>query len=667
VSTVIRSGSVAFRPRARLLKLIGAELISDEVVAVTELVKNAYDADASRVVISFRNVTTPGGEITVSDDGVGMDLVTVLGVWMEPGATSKGNGACRTDGRRRRVLGEKGVGRFAADKLGRHLELVSRRGGEPAEVRATFDFDLFDSGTEMLGAIRSRWELRPAATIERRGTLLRISGLRTAWTERMFRRLATRLARLCSPFGQLDGFAIRLESDEFPDYAGELAGGFLEQAPYRIEATFDGEDTMEIRLRGEGRSSRAWVDPRPLRCGRVRALIFAFDLETDALARIGPRIEVRAWLREWSGVSVYRDGFRVWPYGEPHDDWLRLDQRRVNNPVVRLSNNQVVSFVEISRDRNPDLRDQTSREGLLHNEAFEDLRRFIHLVLEILEGDRQAIRHPGSDQDRATPPARSISGRNGNGHAPGAVAGGGLPARHAEGWSELAAAGQAAALVSRALLPLAGEIQAGVARIRQDLNGGGGSEAGRLLGRLEEHSRELGQRLEAIVAMHPQFRGSRRTIDVAVELARVRELLRPLLEATGVAMKVSVRGAKLLRVEMRVESFQHLLCILVRNALDWLQGRRRPVIRVTGRPRGDKCEVIVADNGPGIRGRVAGQVFDPLFSSREGGHGMGLAVARALIEVHGGEISALHDRRRGGAAFRILLPRKRARSTVSGR
>src|SRR5262245_40301412 len=93
VSAVIQSGSVAFQPRARLLKLIGAELISDDVVAIVELVKNAYDADASHVVISFRNVTARGGTITVTDDGTGMDLDTVLGVWMEPGATSKADGA----------------------------------------------------------------------------------------------------------------------------------------------------------------------------------------------------------------------------------------------------------------------------------------------------------------------------------------------------------------------------------------------------------------------------------------------------------------------------------------------------------------------------------------------------------------------------------------------
>src|SRR5437879_2954389 len=107
--------------------------------------------------------------------------------------------------------------------------------------------------------------------------------------------------------------------------------------------------------------------------------------EGEALARIGPRLEVRAWLKEWTGVSVYRDGFRVWPYGEPHDDWLRLDQRRVNNPVEHLSNNQILGFIEISRDGNPDLLDQTNREGLFHNQAVEDLRRLVYFVLQVLE------------------------------------------------------------------------------------------------------------------------------------------------------------------------------------------------------------------------------------------------------------------------------------------
>lgn len=654
-----RTGMIAFRPRARLLKLIGAELISDDVVAVTELVKNAYDADARKISIAFRDVTSAGGEIVVTDDGTGMSLDTVLGVWMEPGATSRAEGRRRTARRRRRVLGEKGVGRFACDKLGQHLELITRRADDARETRVLFDWDRFDSATETIGDIRNRWETRIPETIERHGTVLRISGLRAAWTERTFRRLATRLSRLCSPFRDLDDFSIVLESDEFPHYAGELRAEFLDQAPYKIDATHDADGTLLITVNGSPVDPE-WTEQGSLRCGPVKARIFSFDLETEALARIGPRLEVRAWLREWSGISVYRDGFRIWPYGEPHDDWLRLDQRRVNNPVVRLSNNQVVGFVEISADRNADLRDQTNREGLLHNEAFADLRRLMYVVLETLESARQRVRHPS----HVSKPHRRGSTTTVNGHATHAS---GPRTRDLEGWSELAAAGQAAALVSRTLRPLVADVRTNFLRLRDSINGNGTSSSRRLFGRLEALVGDLGARLDVVVGLHPDMATSRRTIDIGVELEVARDLVRPLLEAGGVQMDVALRGTRLLRAEIRPELFQHLVCILVANSLEWLRGRKKGRIRVLARPRGDRCEIIVADNGPGIPPRIASRIFDPLFSAREGGRGMGLAVARAIVELHHGDIAVLHDGRHRGAAFRILLPRKRARSTVPSR
>src|SRR5207244_9734748 len=159
---------------------------------------------------------------------------------------------------------------------------------------------------------------------------------------------------------------------------------FLERAPYNIDVAFNGNDTLRISIDGGPVAIQRWNGPGPLTCGPVRARLYAFDLETEALSKVGPRTETRAWLREWSGVSVYRDGFRVWPYGEPHDDWLRLDQLRVNNPVVRLSNNQIVGVVEITERENPELRDQTNREGLINNAALDDLRRLMVYVIQVL-------------------------------------------------------------------------------------------------------------------------------------------------------------------------------------------------------------------------------------------------------------------------------------------
>src|SRR5207249_4094660 len=108
------------------------------------------------VRVEFHQATTPEGEIVIRDDGEGMDLETLLGVWMEPGATSKSSVNGHLTHLGRRVLGEKGVGRFAVDKLAGRLELVSRAKGSRDEIRAMFDWDDF-GGASMLGDVKARW------------------------------------------------------------------------------------------------------------------------------------------------------------------------------------------------------------------------------------------------------------------------------------------------------------------------------------------------------------------------------------------------------------------------------------------------------------------------------------------------------------------------------
>ena len=200
MTEIIRSGSAPFVPRARILKLLGGELIRDEAMAIIELVKNAHDADASRVRLDFHGVTDEHGEIRIEDDGHGMDIEVLLSSWMQPAASTKSRRDRHYTPGGRRVLGEKGVGRFAVDRLGRYVELVSRRAGTDTEITAKFDWDEFDDETKMLSEVHSSWNERKAAYFSSSGTLLRISELGKPWTERMFRRLCTRLQRLLSPF-----------------------------------------------------------------------------------------------------------------------------------------------------------------------------------------------------------------------------------------------------------------------------------------------------------------------------------------------------------------------------------------------------------------------------------------------------------------------------------
>jgi signal transduction histidine kinase len=495
----------------------------------------------------------------------------------------------------------------------------------------------------------------------------------------MFRRLS----RLLSPFRGKDPFTIRIESDEFPEYSGELRSDPLDRAPYRIEARFDGEQTIAVSL-GNGRPvEHRWNGHGELACGPVRVRLFAFDLEAEALARIGPRMEVRAWLKEWTGVSVYRDGFRIWPYGEPHDDWLRLDQRRVNNPVQHLSNNQVIGFIDVGRDANPDLIDQTNREGLVHNQALEDLRRLVYFVLQILEAERQSIRHPTR---RALPLPGIMSPETPSlpseleelaGRAGGDVGdhlrriGRQLAERFAadeasrkraiEGYSALAAIGQMAVALYSSVPPEVGRIEAELSALRGSLQQSAVPAARESLDRVADAVERVREqvRMMGLVAS-----GDRRgKIDLVAEIHSFQEMIQPQLVLRDARMEIESPRQGVLRIEMRPENFHCLIQILTSNALDWMPSRGERRIRVVLAAREAFCSLTFSDSGPGIPEDIAGRVFEPLFSRKEGGRGMGLTIARNIVESHGGQLYLLQDGRRRGANFRLLLPRKRPRAT----
>jgi signal transduction histidine kinase len=382
-----------------------------------------------------------------------------------------------------------------------------------------------------------------------------------------------------------------------------------------------------------------WNGSGALTCGAVEVRLFAFDLETPAIAKIGPNRDVRAWLKEWTGVSIYRDSFRVWPYGEPHDDWLRLDQRRVNNPTVCLSNNQIIGFVEIGRQTNPELVDQTNREGIIQSRAFDDLRRLVHFVLQQLEQDRLTRRHPVErrPEPRQAPAQASIVDKLTElvGHLPKVQ---GREAQslvrdvreHVEreegnykafvsGYSELAAVGQAVPGILGAIDPLLREVQREVDTLRKLLAGQKSAAVTRSLRTIADGCTGIEKRLQVLSPMQGNHSVRRRAIDVVETLKALVKHFAPLLEERDVTLNIE-EPEGLARAEIRPENLYRVLHILVTNSLDWLQGtkgaqghHRRldhgvglhpPRLRQwPGHPRGNPVEGVRADvHGP--RGRT---------------------------------------------------------------
>jgi len=427
---ILKKGT--FRPRARIMRTLGSELISSETVALIELVKNAYDADATRVTISFSDPLNKGkGGILVADNGHGMTTDTVLNAWMEP-ATDYRKHKRQSEFLNRRVVGEKGIGRFAASKLASSFTMVTRRIHTDVETRVYLDWGDFDDETKYLDQVTLNWEARspedikPGGVLEKLlsfddvvteivdyGTYLNMASLSTDWDGLKLEALRTGLARLISPFrsnqrlNASDEFDIYLKLPErFQQFAGKVSTPETMQFPhYLLKGAVDQEGAYKLTIEISGEepipveNKMPFGSDRKSTCGPFVIELRVWDRDRDALAELGEKFSrsisaVRQDLDELAGINIYRDGFRVLPYGEPQNDWLRLDMRRVQNPTRNLSNNQIVGFISITSEDNPELRDQSNREGIVESQAFDDFQKIIVTIRTELEGRRYLRRHP---------------------------------------------------------------------------------------------------------------------------------------------------------------------------------------------------------------------------------------------------------------------------------
>ena len=414
------------RARSHLLQLLGEELIGDDRLAIFELVKNGYDADANEVEITVNLAARGPKSIVVQDSGTGMTLADITGKWLELATDSRRKDrAVRTKRYRRLALGEKGVGRIASFKLGRYVTLITRAAGHP-EYEAVIDWDrLLNQGPYL-----ENLEVRVTGNDEPKffsgkstGTRIAISGLRREqWTRGDLRKLYRLVTSLASPFKTPDQFIVKFNA---PGREGDLKdlvapNDFLDLAVWKFSFDLDGQSFSwkyafnpphwkNVKPRSEDKKNdRLLLTPaidqdglkrRPAAAdeallltddyldgiGPIEGRIYAYYRRSEVLNATGSSSQVRSWLDDQTGVRVYRDGVRVFTYGERNDDWLGLNVRRINTPAGKLGTGSVVSAIHLELDESDGLREKTNREGFDQNETFERLRRIVLSVFEHLE------------------------------------------------------------------------------------------------------------------------------------------------------------------------------------------------------------------------------------------------------------------------------------------
>lgn len=709
------------------MNTLGLELISSDPVAITELVKNAFDADAHFVVVRIRGQVVEGslvdGEIQILDDGIGMDAGVIAATWLEPATANRRRSHFSDTGRR--VLGEKGVGRFAAAKLGTRFRLESKARGRK-EVSLQLDWTDFEDESKYLDEIVVEWgEVKegvfgsgravdawwksvrgehlsdgdkPRAS---RGTLLTIGGLRSPWSETEIAELRRSLSRLVSPFAHekaLDSdFQIVLDVPaEFGLSSGPIGpSAELERPHYQLRATVDAhghargslelmrfdrpEQTIDVDLATSGEGD--------LKCGPFDIRLDVWDRDATALAELADDKRsvksIRSVLDSAAGVSIYRDGFRVLPYGESGDDWLGLDLRRVQSPTQRLSNNQIVGYVLIGRDENPELADQTNREGLVDGAAFSDLRRAVLQLLVRLEGERYKARPRKKKSTRG-----GLLDRVDLGELRQAIVAA-IP-KNSEvldlvadiqrdlddrtdkigevlsRYHRLATLGQ---LIDRVVhevgQPIAAIRQAStlasehVGTGREALNAEAVGKVAANLATINRQVRSLGDVVRRIQPFGGRRRGrpTRFPIERAIEDAVA--LLDADLKKIGVIVHLPTTNHE---VSLDGTELQEVLVNLLTNSLYWLQkvpkAKRQIEIDVERNPD-SSLSVIVEDSGPGIAQSDSDFVFDPYFTTKEDGVGLGLAIAGEIVsDYYDGQLELLPPGDLGGARFRATLRRR---------
>lgn len=411
-----------FHPRARLLLLLGDQLIRDPGIAVFELVKNAYDADSPSASVIMKDIDNQEkGKIIIEDSGTGMDYETVTEIWLEPGTDYRSyqqRAGERTNKYKRLPLGEKGVGRFAAHKLGEKIKLISRMLNKP-EVIVDIDWNKFNENSENYNKKKKYLEDIPINIEEREpivfkknktGTRIQIEGLRSNWNRGMVRDLARSINSICSPFEVEGRFTVDLKLPGKEDWLNNLLEikDVLNFSLFRAECKLKGKklsyvyrfipytkmEKLEARdAIYEGKN--ALNLPKDLSIGEVSLDLYIFDREPNTLALgVTDRKGLKDFLDVNGGVRVYRDGIRVYDYGEPDNDWLGLGGRRVNVPTKRISKNIVIGAVSLDNERSQSLVEKTNREGFVDNNAFQDLKENIIFSIRQIETERN------KDKDR---------------------------------------------------------------------------------------------------------------------------------------------------------------------------------------------------------------------------------------------------------------------------
>jgi len=380
--------SLSFSIDASIIERLGRELVAKKETALSELVKNAYDADATEVTLIFKKTDTAGGTLIIEDDGMGMTEEQLINGFLRVSSTEKIINP-RSEKFKRKRAGRKGIGRFAAHRLGKKLTVITQTEKSNYALKISINWENFKPGLD-LSDIHAEVE-----TIEKEkneGTKLIIENLRDPWPETSIEIAYRYLRDILQPFplskrkegSKKDpGFKVLCYKEVNGDreLIIDETKSFYEHALAVIEAFVDENGVAYYTLESKKLNLKEDLIPinedNPYKFIKdVYLKAYYFLYRTELLPK-GIMGFIRETAKKYGGIRLYRNGFRVLPYAEPDDDWLGLDESERRRDILQHHGNMhFFGFIEITDEEGNLFEEKSDREGLIENDAFKELQEF---------------------------------------------------------------------------------------------------------------------------------------------------------------------------------------------------------------------------------------------------------------------------------------------------
>jgi len=725
------TNSLSFSIDAGLIDRLGRELVGRAETALSELVKNAYDADATYVRVNFVETQEKDGTLVVDDDGVGMDLDQLQKGFMTISSTDKIHNP-RSVRYHRSKAGRKGIGRFATQRLGKKLTIITQTLGSELAIKLVIDWNKYQID-QSLTAVFNPFTTIPKVKPE--GTTLIIEGLRDIWDGDDIANVYRYVSELLQPdyiSDRSQAHGISLQKDQtfnvefiqtvegqertiadpdkiIFDKALAVIEGFVDQAhdgccAVTSESLDLPDDIIEIYNKSEGPAE----DKKFKKLNELHFKAYYFIYQREKYYAGISKMELAAIQKlsaKQGGIRVYRNGFRVLPYGEPKDDWLDIDRRYYNESGtnVPFGNRNLFGFVEII-DPNGDLFEETaSREGIIASEAYRELTDFVHKALEAARNrlryavEKLRLKEKEDKQrgaDSAEPEKTTSEKLEDLAKTIDDIA------TAQDGETEEIQKNKRAA--QRAIKAVTDEVnnlleELGMIRVLAGL----GLTIGEFTHEVVQFSPSILGDLSVLSNQNLNENGIKslenvkRTIQVFMSytsyfnasisanvsrelkpqvldrvLIHFKDIIEADLEKLGIDFNVEQYGYDLITVPMHASEWSSILFNLYTNAKKAIRRKGDPgrIKVVIGKEDKNKVYLEFADNGDGIPRDNRSRIFDAFFTTSSPlgfdasendkltGTGLGLKIVKDIIQTYGGTITLIEPEVGYATCFKISLP-----------